>query len=94
MGKLIAILIIGAAGYWYWSGPYQAGAGRPSAEQQQADNARKMKKCLRQEASMTAAAGMGGAMVGGGDSEALCAQKLGLQQRDGQWLQSSDGESY
>jgi len=94
MGKLIVILIIGAAGYWYWSGPYQASKNGPSAEQQQADNDRKMKKCLRQEASMTAAAGMGGAMVGGGDSEALCADKLGLYKQDGQWIRGSAEDGY
>ena len=85
MGRLIAIALIGAAAYWYWSGPYQAGRAAPSPQEQRAENARLMKKCQRQEASMTAAAGMAGAMVGGGDTEALCASKLGLHKRDGEW---------
>jgi heme A synthase len=94
MGKLIAILLLGAAAYWYWSGPYQASRSTPTPEQQQAENDKLMKRCLRQEASMTAAAGMGGAMVGGGDAEALCAGKLGLYQRDGQWHKGSADDAY
>ena len=43
---------------------------------------------------MTAAAGMGGAMVGGGDSEALCADKLGLYKQDGQWIRGSAEDGY
>lgn len=94
MGRMITLVLIGAAAYWYWSGPYQAGSAAPSAADQLAENARLMKKCQRQEASMTAAAGMAGAMVGGGDTEALCAKKLGLYQRDGNWHEGDPDSGY
>jgi hypothetical protein len=84
MGKLIVIVILLGGGYWYWSGPYQA--GRPSPEEAQLQrNAENMRKCMRQEASMQGSAGMAG--VGGiaDGGEQLCADKFSLYQRDGQW---------
>lgn len=83
--KLVVVLALFAAAYWYWSGPYQQGQLSSEAKQLQL-NARNMKKCMREEASMGAAAGMAG--VGGiaGDPEKLCAQKYNLYQQDGQWL--------
>ena len=51
MGELIAIAILLGAGYWYWSGPYQA--ARPSPEETQLHrNAENMRKCMRREAPM------------------------------------------
>ena len=84
MAKLIVIVALIAAGYWYWSGPYQAGRA-PSEAQQLQQNARDMKRCMRREASVNAASGMAGAPVAEGDGETLCAQKYGLVLRDGQW---------
>ena len=84
MAKLIVIVAVIAAGYWYWSGPYQAGRA-PSEAQQLQQNARDMKRCMRSEASMNAASGMAGAPVADGDGETLCAQKYGLVLRNGQW---------
>ena len=66
MAKLIVIVALIAAGYWYWSGPYQAGRA-PSEAQQLQQNARDMKRCMRREASMNAASGMAGAPVADGD---------------------------
>ena len=84
MGKVIVIAILLGAGYWYWSGPYQA--GRPSAAQLQLQtNAENMRKCMRREASMEGSAGMAG--VGGiaDGGEQLCAEKFNVYRHDGQW---------
>lgn len=84
MGKYFPLLAVLAVGYWYWQGPYQE--GRPSSlEQQLQENAKTMKRCMRREASMTAAAGMAGAATGSGDPEALCAQEHNLYLLDGEW---------
>ena len=84
MGKLIVITILLGAGYWYWSGPYQA--SRPGPEEAQLQrNAENMRKCMRREASMEGSAGMAG--IGGiaDGGEQLCADKFNLYQQDGQW---------
>ncbi len=84
MGKFFPLLAALAVAYWYWQGPYQE--GRPDrAEQQLRENARDMERCMRREASMTAAAGMGGAPMESGDTQELCAQELNLYLREGQW---------
>lgn len=84
MGKYFPLLAVLAVGYWYWQGPYQE--GRPSSlEQQLQENAKTMKRCMRREASMTAAAGMAGAATGSGDPEALCAQEHNLYLLEGEW---------
>ena len=84
MGKLIVLAVVIAAAYWYWQGPYQ-GADRTGVSAQLEENARVMKRCMRQERSITAGAGMMGADSGSGDAESLCAQKHGLEFREGQW---------
>jgi hypothetical protein len=84
MGKLIVLVVIVGAAYWYWSGPYQLGRVSP-LERALQDNARDMERCVRRESSMNAAAGMAGGAVSGADNEALCAEKLGLYRSDGQW---------
>jgi len=88
-GKAVVLLAIIAAGYWYWSGPYQQG-GSTRGDRQLHENAKNMERCMRQEASMNAASGMAGGAVGAGDPEALCAQKYGLYQHEGQWLSRDD----
>lgn len=92
MLKIIAVILAIGAGYWYWAGPYQQGQ-RPTDEERLQENARIMKKCMRQESSMNAAAGMGG--VGGvaDDGEALCAEKYNLHFSEGQWrnINSEEG---
>jgi hypothetical protein len=49
---------------------------------------------MRQEASINAGAGMAGAMDDAGDTETLCAEKLNIEMRDGQWLHRSQSETY
>ena len=85
MLKFVIVIGLLAAGYWYYTGYYQH-SFLVSPAQQAEDNARLMDRCMRQEASITAGAGMVGAISGGGDNEAFCAEKLNLELHDGQWM--------
>ena len=89
--KLVVLLALIAAGYWYWSGPYQEGL-QPGSDKQLRENAKNMERCMRQEASMAGSAGMVGAVGVAGDGEKLCAQKYNLYLREGQWHSSADGQ--
>jgi hypothetical protein len=88
-GKLIVIAAICAAGYWYWTGPYQEGR-QSGGERQLQENARTMERCIRREESMNAASGMAGGAISSGGEESLCAEKHGLHQRDGQWYNTRE----
>lgn len=65
-GKLVVIAAIAGAAYWYWTGPYQQNR-TPTAEQQWLENEQLMKNCRRKEESMSAAAGLGGALIDTGE---------------------------
>ncbi|MFV8816564.1 hypothetical protein [Haliea sp. E17] len=84
MIKLAIIVALVAAGYWYYSGAWQARMQTP--EQQAQDNARLMERCMREEGRMAAGAGLAGMASETGDLQTLCADKLALQMRDGQWI--------
>ena len=86
MSKLIAIAAIIALGYWYYQGPYQD-SRLVSPEERARENARAMDRCVRQERSVSVGGAMAGAMTVGEDYEGRCADKLGMVQRDGQWVQ-------
>jgi hypothetical protein len=86
MAKLIAIAAIVALGYWYYQGPYQQ-SRLVSPEERAMENARAMERCVRQERSVSVGGAMAGAMTVGEDYEDRCADKLGMVQRDGQWVQ-------
>jgi hypothetical protein len=91
LGRYFPLVAIAAAGYWYWSGPYQTdGAG--ARDKQFEENARTMQLCIRREASMTAAAGMAGTITGGDDTQALCARQHNLYLRDGKWHRVEEGD--
>ncbi len=83
MIKTIFLVGLVAFGWWYYTGPYQA--DRMSPAQQGQKNLQFMNSCMRQEARMAAGAGMAGVMSDAGDVEAICADKLGLELRDGEW---------
>ena len=73
MGKWIVLAVALGAGYWYWTGPYNA--GRPSSEEVQLrENAAKMQACMRREESMEGLGGLAGVgghqPVGPGDARA------------------------
>jgi len=82
--KWILVLAIAAAGYWYWSGPFQE-SRLVSPQEQLKNNARLVKRCVDKEKSMAGSAGVGG--IGGiaDGAETLCAEQLGLIARDGNW---------
>ena len=86
--KWIIVLALAAAGYWYWSGPFQE--SRLLSPQEQLDNnAKLMKRCVDKEKSMAGSAGLGG--IGGiaDDAESLCADQLDLVSRDGNWYSNN-----
>ena len=91
LGKYFPLLAIAAVAFWYWSGPYQNGREGNEAKQL-ADNAATMERCMRREASMTAAAGMAGGAVEGDDVQSLCAREQSLTLRDGQWHRAAVDE--
>jgi hypothetical protein len=93
MFKFLIVVGLLAAGYWYYTGPYQ-GSRLVSPEEEAKNNARLLDRCMRQEASINAGAGMAGAMDDAGDTETLCAEKLNIEMRDGQWLHRSQSETY
>jgi hypothetical protein len=78
-GRLVPILILGAAAYWYWTGPYQANK-QPDYETLLQQNELNMKRCLRGEAYAAGATGQFG-----GDPEEICAEQYNLYQHDGEW---------
>ena len=88
-GKLIVVAALVAAGYWYWSGPYQAG-GSQGDDLQLQENAKIMERCMRREESMNATMGMAGGGVSESDGGKLCAQEHGLTLRDGQWHKAGE----
>ena len=82
--RLIGLLVVLAVAYWYYTESFQS--GQPSMESRQVqENTQAMKKCMRREATMTAASGMAGAGSDAGDTEKLCAGQLGLYKDSGQW---------
>ena len=85
MAKLIAIAAIVALGYWYYQGPYQE-SRLVTPEERAQENARAMDRCVREERSVSVGGAMAGAMTVGEDYGDRCADKLGLVQRDGRWV--------
>ena len=82
--KILPLLIIAAAGYWYWTGPYKAGY-QPSYEEKLQANAENMQKCTRGLAYKSGSTGQAT-----GDPEEVCAQQYNLYQYEGQWYSYDD----
>jgi hypothetical protein len=81
---LTRILIFGAiiaAGYWYWSGPWQEKA-HPSYEALLEKNEENMRLCMRSAAFEMGATGTGTAAAGAREQ---CAEKYNLYELDGRW---------
>jgi hypothetical protein len=78
-GRLLAIAIIIAAGYWYWSGPYQ-NQHNPDARQKLQQNIEKMRECVRGMNYKLGATG-----IGQGDPEQICAERFNLYLYEGEW---------
>lgn len=83
-GRLITIAIILAAGYWYWSGPYQDRENL-DYERKLRDNAEKMRLCMHGKNYKLGATG-----IGGGNAEQSCAEKYNLYLDDGRWYSYDD----
>ena len=56
--NLFTLLVVGALGYWYYTGPFHDQAN-PSQASQLKDNAKKMELCLRAEAYARGTTGEG-----------------------------------
>lgn len=82
--RLLTLALLLGAGYWYWSGPYQART-KPSAEQKLEHYAEEMRLCVR---GLNYKAGATG--EGTGDPEQVCARKLNLYRHDGRWHSYDD----
>ena len=78
-GRLLTIAVLVAAGYWYWSGPYQK-QHNPGAEQTLEADIEKMRQCTR---GMNYKAGATG--IGEGNPEKICAEKFNLYFYEGEW---------
>lgn len=84
-GRLLTIAILVAAGYWYWSGPYQQQRNPDAAHKLEAD-LEKMRQCAR---GMNYKAGATG--IGEGNPEEICAEKFNLYYYEGEWRHNSGG---
>lgn len=77
--KIILTVVVIAAGYWYWSGPYQE-KNNSSHEQMLQENAENIARCLHGAAYKLGATG-----VSSGNAEEQCAKKYNLYKHEGQW---------
>ena len=81
--KLLTVLAIMGAAYWYWSGPYQVNL-QPDYQDRLQQNNNNMNLCLHGENYRQGATGTVGS------PEQFCAQKFNLYQLDGQWHSYDD----
>ncbi|TDG12439.1 hypothetical protein E2F43_12600 [Seongchinamella unica] len=82
--NLVLLGVVAIAAYWYYQNQYQLSRGTP-LEQQWQQNAAALDKCVKQETTMAAAAGMAGVSMSLEDARAYCAGELGLYPEDGHW---------
>ena len=79
IGRLLTIVILVGAGYWYWSGPYQR-THNPDADEQLREAIEGMRECIRGQNYKAGATG-----VSEGDPEQICADKFNLYLYEGEW---------
>lgn len=82
-GRILTIAILAAAGYWYWSGPYQE-EHNPGTEQKLMADIEKMKQCVRGMNYKSGATG-----ITDGNPEEICAEKFNLYYYEGEWRSSN-----
>jgi hypothetical protein len=82
IGRLLTLAILLAAGYWYWSGPYQQ-QRNPDAQQQLEKAIEDMRECIRGQNYKAGATG-----VSEGNPEQICAEKYKLYLYEGEWRSS------
>jgi hypothetical protein len=85
LGRLLTIAILVAAGYWYWSGPYQA-QHNPGADEQFKADIESLHRCIRGMHYKSGATG-----EAGGNPEEVCAEKFNLYFYEGEWRRISGG---
>jgi hypothetical protein len=78
-GRILTAALLLAAGYWYWSGPYQR-THNPDADRQLQQAIENMRECVRGRNYRVGATG-----VSEGDPEELCAEKFNLYRYEGEW---------
>jgi hypothetical protein len=81
IGRIFSIAVILAAGYWYWTGPYQAKTN-PSYEALLKKNSEDMALCTRGAAYQLGATGSG---TGPEAAKENCAEKYKLYEYEGRW---------
>jgi hypothetical protein len=79
--RAITFLAIVAAGYWYWTGPYQEKIN-PDYETMVRKNDRNMAECARAAAYQLGATGTG---AGAERATEQCAEKFEVYELDGHW---------
>jgi len=79
--RIATLAAIVAAGYWYWSGPYQEKTN-PSYEARIEENDRKMAECVRGASYRFGATGSGANTAA---AQERCAQEYNLYELDGHW---------
>lgn len=84
MRNLLILAVLGAVGYWYWNGPYQA-RHNPSYAQKLDKNDAVMRLCIRTVNYKAGATGLNE-----GDPETVCANKHNVYFDEGHWHSYSD----
>jgi len=79
--RLIVIVLVAGAGYWYWTGPYQDRV-EPDYAQQLERNERALSQCIK---NTTYQSGVTGRGPDAGSVEATCARELDLYKDEGRW---------
>ena len=82
IGLVLTIAILLAAGYWYWTGPYQK-QHNPDSKQQLQRAIEGMRECIRGKNYKAGATG-----VSEGNAEEICAEKFNLYLYEGEWRSS------
>jgi len=80
--RLLTLAILVAAGYWYWSGPYQR-QQNPDSQQLLQERIELMRECIRGQNYKAGATG-----INQGDPEQICAEKFKLYHYEGEWYSS------
>ena len=82
--RILTVVIIAGAAYWYWTGPYQT-KNNPSYGQKLSQNAEAMEECIERK---TYSAGR--RLTHESNPEETCARELNLYFENGSWHSYDD----
>ena len=82
--RILTVVIIAGAAYWYWSGPYQA-KNNPSYGQRVSENEQAMEECVQRKEYSAARR-----ITHAGDPQETCARELNLYFENGSWHSYDD----